>query len=288
MKKLIFLALISVLAGCASTDNTGSSSNDAEYAMPEELPSAENAPSKTVAKPITPSAVIAATSKTVEESESELDSALKSQQDERIRKAATDALLKNPKDIKAMNALAMSYYRASQFTAALFLLNKAQNINERSTVVLNNMGVVYLAQGETRAAIKAFKKVLEIDSSHALAAANLGQIYVARRAYDKAVTAYEIATSRGIRDWKTMNNYAIALTGTANFAKANDVYRDLMKSKGSEREVLFNYSILLIDHMSKYDEGLELIRKLQFIGPPGESRRKVAELEQKAKTATGK
>ena len=52
-----------------------------------------------------------------------------------------------------------------------------------------------------------------------------------------------------------------------------------MKENENNKEVLFNHAILLIQFLKKNDEGLEIIKKLKFLGIPEEGRRKFQDLQ---------
>ena len=43
------------------------------------------------------------------------------------------------------------------------------------------------------------------------------------------------------------------------------------------------YETLLVDHMKQYNEGLEIINRLKFVGGPEDTRNRIIALENKAK-----
>ena len=49
-------------------------------------------------------------------------------------------------------------------------------------------------------------------------------------------------------------------------------------------EVLLNYAILLIDHLAKPSEGLDVVNKIRFAGPGPELRKRISDLENQAKS----
>lgn len=212
-----------------------------------------------------------------------LNDAIKVQNDDAIQKASSDILTQNPKDIRALNSLAIVYYKRGRFEAAQFLLLKAIAANGSSSELHSNMGLVQLAKNERRDAIKSFRKALELNPQDAVAAANVGSIYVAEKDYNKAALSLEISVRKGMKDPKIMNNYAIALTATGRVKEAGEIYEKLLKDNPSHREAMLNYSILLIENMQKHKEGLDLLNRLKFVGAPPESRDTIKNLENKAK-----
>lgn len=212
-----------------------------------------------------------------------LGEAIRLQNDEGISQATTEILTKNPKDVRALNALAMLYYKKNRYEAAEYLLNKALAVDNNRSQLYGNLGLIKIAQGEKREAIKAFRKGLEINNQDGVIGANLGSIYVKEKDYTKAELALEIAYKKGHQDLKTLNNYAIALTGTGKHGKAQELYEKLLKDNPGQRDIMLNYSIFLIDHKQKYREGMDLLNRLKFVGVPMESRNVIKDLESKAK-----
>ncbi len=212
-----------------------------------------------------------------------LDEAIRSQSDEKIKEAAEKLLSVNGADVKAMNALAMYYYKKGRFDAAKYLLSKAVATNPNVGPVYSNLGIVHLALDEEREAVRSFKKAVALDESDAVSSANLGAIYAQNYDYTKAVLVLETAVRKGIKDAKVLNNYGIALMGTGKFEMAEDIFKQALKDSNSQKETLFNYAILLIDHLVKKQEGMDVLNRLKFIGPSEEMKNKIKDLENKAK-----
>jgi Flp pilus assembly protein TadD len=212
-----------------------------------------------------------------------LNSAILSKNDERIRNASIEVLQNSPKDIKALNSLAMSYLQKGNTEAALMLLNKMISIEPRSSSAHSNLGLLYLGRNEKRDAIDMFKKALEYDSDNHTAAANLGAIYVKEKDYTKALIALEQTVEEGKADDSTINNYAIALTATGQEQEAASIYEKLLNKNTSNKNAMLNLAIVYIDKLNKFDEGLDLINRLKFVGPDLDARQTIKELENKAK-----
>lgn len=212
-----------------------------------------------------------------------LNEAIKQQNDEQIQKASGEILTQNPKDGRALNALALVYYKRGRFEAAQYLLNKALVSNPNSSEVYGNLGTVLIAKNDRREAVKMFRKALSLNPDDALVGANLGALYVQEKDYSKALLALEVPVKKGMKDQKILNNYAISLAAKGRVKDAADIYQRILKENPSQKEVMLNYSILLIDDMKKYQEGLDLLNRLKFVGPAPESRQVIKDLEIKAK-----
>ncbi|MDG0816760.1 tetratricopeptide repeat protein [Bdellovibrio svalbardensis] len=212
-----------------------------------------------------------------------LNEAIKSQSDERIYSTATQILAQSSNDAKALNALSMYHYKKGRFDLSRYLLNKAITASPKTAELYSNLGIVQLAQNERREAVKSFRKALDIDNDDAVAAANLGAIYVQDRDFAKAGIVLETAYRKGVRDPRVLNNYAIALTANGKTEKAEDLYKSILKDNSSNKEAMYNYAVLLVERMGKYQEGLDLINRLKFVGGPADTRNKIIALETKAK-----
>lgn len=289
LKLTIYAVACGVFTACASSSKHGgdeggyspvAGSSSGSFDMGDEgspstakspPPAAKGAPATTAAQ--------AATSV----GQGALVDAIKNQNDEQIFRTASQLLTQNPNDGRALNAMAMYYFKKGKIAAAKYLLTKAIAANPNAGEAYGNMGLVHLVNNERREAIQAFRKALDLNANDGIAGANAGSIYVQEKDYNKAVTVLKVAYNAGVRDAKTLNNYGVALTAVGKFDEANSVYEAAMKEQNNNREILLNYAILLIDHMNKHKEGMDVLNRLKFVGPPSESRNRIIALENKAK-----
>jgi tetratricopeptide (TPR) repeat protein len=283
IKFLLILMFGLCLASCSSTQ-----SNTPELETPlQATPAQTQAAPESVLKDDLAKAVQSAA--VVEPSlTQELSQAIKAQNDQQIQLLCEKILAQNRSDEKALSSLGLVYYRKNNFERSRFFLSRAASVaslqkNEKALHYVN-LGLVEYALGEKNLAIRNFRKALEISPEDGSAAANLGAIYAREKDYAKAVIALEMAHRRGPRDLKTLNNYAVSLMANGQFDKSLNIYDEALKENASSREVLVNKSILLIDHMARLKEGLDVIQKLKFLGIPSESRDRLSVLENKAKS----
>lgn len=283
IKKLFGLAAILAILNACSSAHVNDSDTVVSEASGSSSSSKESVKTDRSSIKEEPMKYDAPSGSSSEEQYENLNRAVKTQSDDDISKASSRILLQNPKDVRALNALALVNYKKGRFDTALYLLNKAIAQNTNSSEVHSNLGLVYLATNERREAIRAFKKALEINSQDGVAAANLGSIYAQEKDFNKAVIALEIAYKRGFRDAKVSNNYALSLVATGKKVEAESIYKNLIKENSSNKEVLFNYIVFLVDHEQRYKEAIEYINRLKFVGVPSESRNRIIALENKAK-----
>jgi len=291
MKKYILILAIVGLAGCALRGSKSDSSTDT---TPSEESAADSVSLDVDSNSTTPAAKAAADEKNTERaqekaaavsaaSKANLGEAVKAQSDESIYASATQVLAQSPNDVKALNALAMYHYKQGHVELARYLLNRALSVNANAMGVYSNLGLVQLAQDEKKEAIKSFRKALSIKNDDVVAAANLGSIYVQEKDYAKALPALEVACSKDQKDPAVWNNYAVALMVGQKFDQAAEIFKKLMKENAPGKEILFNYATLLVDDLNKYQDGLDVINRLKFVGEPGDKQNRIIALENKAK-----
>ncbi len=281
MKKLFIVGITFLLISCASKPKPVD--HDEDVATGDE-PNV-SAPTPVTEKPLAtaPGAAVAAVPKEAQKATANLlDEAIRSQSDEKIFKAATQALLQNSADPKALNALALSNYKKGKLATARYLLIKAVQL-QPSAELYNNLGVVHLALEENREALQAFRQAFSLNPQDGVIAANLGAIFVDQRNYSKAVVALETAYQKGLRDFRVLNNYAIALTATGKGLQAQGLYERALKDQSNNKDILFNQAILLIEVLKKYKEGSEVLNRLKFVGGSSEQRSRIKDLENKVK-----
>ncbi|XGC81535.1 tetratricopeptide repeat protein [Bdellovibrio bacteriovorus] len=279
MKKLLLASTLLTLVACASdhVKETKTTEPMEEITEAPVVEKEETKPVATAAEPERPVAVMTPSQY------SALNDAIKAQSDDRIYQAATQILAQSPNDAKALNALAMYHYKKGRFELSRYLLSKAISGSGKNADLYSNLGIVQLAQGERRDAIKSFRRALDIDNNNAVAAANLGSLYVQEKDYVKAHIVLEIAYKKGVRDPRVLNNFAIALTAQKKYDRAQEIYEQILKENSNNKEALYNYATLLVESMAKYQEGIELINRLKFVGGPADTRNKIIALENKAK-----
>jgi len=214
---------------------------------------------------------------------SELEKAISLGDDDKIKEASAQVLQINPKDLMALNALAMCYYRKQQFGAAELLLNKALVIQPKSLAVYNNLGLVELTKKNKREAMYMFRKALELDSKYYVAAVNASAVYGSEKDYKKVIFSLEKIFDNDKIQVDSLNNYAIALNAVGKHAESADVFKKILKASPENKSAMLNYSILLIEKQGKHKQGLDLIERLKFVGADNESRQVIKNLENKAK-----
>lgn len=291
MRFLTFAILILALAGCSSANHSDSNSSGETLGG---LADINEAPKKQSQQPLPPVAIESEKSGpaatptsspvSVDRLTEKLNNAIQKQDERAIAISARELLIRNSQDIKALNALALYHFRHGEIEMAKSLLNKAIGIDGNISILHTNLGMVHQTQSELYEALQSYRAALRVDPSNAIAAANIGALYAQKKDYRKAQVALEIAVQKGQRDWRTLSNYGVTLMALGKYQNSEPYLKRSMELQPQNIEILLNYAILLIEHLGKPSEGLDVISKIRFAGPGPELRKRISDLENRAKS----
>ncbi len=274
--KITLSAIIAlILLGCSSSQKSSENSVDEEVDIHASAPKTKSEP-----KSVESSNVKAPP---VKADVGQLESAIQEGNDENINKIAQSILAKNPNDIQSLLALGVVHYKRGHLAGANMMFDKVLKIDPKNVSARNNRGLIMVSQREFRDAIKEFRKVLEVEPNNGIAAANIGSIYIEAKDYPKAFIALDIAYQKLYKDVKVINNYGVALTATGRHKEARDIFQKAMDKSPGNKDIMLNYAILLIDHLKQYQQGLDLIGKIKFLGLSPEVKNRINLLENSAK-----
>jgi tetratricopeptide (TPR) repeat protein len=221
--------------------------------------------------------------------EKQLSEARKSKSEAAIVKAASQILAVDPKHLEALNTLAVFYYESKRFGLAKILLRRALKDHGDEPALHNNMGIILLSENEPRLALESFRKSVQLKGSYRIGATNLAAIYLEHGDYKRSLSpleeSYKATKSdlgRGV-DYAVdiANNYAVALMGTGDNSKAEDVFEAIADSDTRNPKPYLNFAILLTDVLKKKKDALRIISKLKFMTEDREILKQVQELEKR-------
>lgn len=210
----------------------------------------------------------------------------------RIIAASSEILSRDSKNIHALNTLALHYFKTNRLGMAKILLKRALADHPKTPTLYNNMGIIYLASGEMRLALESFRKSVDLKSSYQIGATNLGSIYVEHFDYSRSLAPLENSFDntksdlrRGrVESVEIANNYAIALMGVGDNAKAEKVFERIYEANVRNPTPILNYAILLVEVLKKKKDAVRVISKLKFISTDPQVLRQVTALERKLGT----
>lgn len=282
--KYLILTLTLVLAACSSSTKTESYDDMTETQPLSDVTESTTKLPEPQPLPTPVSTDAQSGDSTTDKLHDQLDAAIQKQDDRAIALTSRELLIRSPKDIKALNAIALYYYRHSDVEAAKSFMNKAIASDPNVSMLHSNLGMILQTQKDTFEATRAYREALRIDPNNPIASANLGSIYASQKNYMKAQFALETAVMKGQRDWRTLSNYGTSLMAVGKYKEAEAPLKKASELQPQNAEILMNYAILLVDHLGKPSQGLELINKIRYIGPGPDLRKRISELENRAKS----
>ena len=220
-----------------------------------------------------------------------LKTAVKRKSEKLVIDAASKILAKDSKDLKALNALGVFYFKANKTGMAKIIFNRALKDHGDERALHNNLALVYLAEDDLRSALTSFRKSISLSGKYQLGTLNLSSIliqhYDFRRALSPLEDAYDEVESDLRRGRGTAvdiaNNYAVALMGTGEGRKAKRIFKKIIDGGSRDPDVYLNYAVLLVDLLGDKKDGQRILSKLQFMTEDKKILRLVGELEKRAK-----
>ncbi len=218
-----------------------------------------------------------------------LSDARKSKSEVSIVRVASEILAKDSRNLEALNTLGVFYAETKRFGIAKTIFRRAMKDHPDVPALHNNLGVIYLAENEPQLALESFRKAIQLKSNYRIGASNLASIYLEHRDYTRSLSPLEDSYSDTKSDLsrgsdyavQIANNYAVALMGTGENSKAEDVFEKILTSNTRRVEPYFNYSILLVEVLKKKKDALRVLSKLKLMTEEREVLRQVDELEKK-------
>lgn len=194
-----------------------------------------------------------------------LQTAFKSRDEKSVREEAAKILAKNPQDVVALNALAVSSIQRGQLRAARYYLESALKYHKEEAALFNNFAVIEWKEGRLDESILYLKKSYRISSRHPETLSNLGMIYAKYGESQKAVTLLSEAYSKN-KSPMVGGHLALAYTMKGDFKQAESLYESLVKNDTKDQNLLINYSLLLVDRLNKVKEAIPFVNRLSFLG----------------------
>lgn len=221
-----------------------------------------------------------------------LQTAIRSNDEQAILKAASEVLSKNSKDLKALNALGLFYFSRKQLGMARLVYNRALKDHKNEPGLHNNLGVTYLEEGDLRRAIMSFEKAISLKKSYSVASINLSSIFAEYGDYRRALKplesgyrAFKLKSAKSEAEKKmaiqVTNNYAVVFIGLEKTENAQRVLKAALDVGIDDTFLLYNYAILLVDILKDREKALKIVSKLKFSTDDPSLLRKVTELEER-------
>jgi len=203
----------------------------------------------------------------------ELETVKMKKKESSILALTTKILNVDPDNIHALSALGTFYLESGQTQMAKIIFSRLLKKYPKNSSVHSNLGMISLREDNREDAIKAFQKSLEYRYRNYVAAAHLGVLYLEAYEYDSAKEYLELAYKEGKRKlsinhpevMKIGNNYAVSLSWSGEFRKAEDIFEDLTEIHTKSVELLLNYAILLGNNLGNKKKSYKFLRKADLM-----------------------
>ncbi|MCL1813255.1 MAG: tetratricopeptide repeat protein [Treponema sp.] len=156
----------------------------------------------------------------------------------------TTLLAENPKDVEALNNLAVIYRRQDKLQDALGALMDAIDIDPVRAEFHYNIGNIHKQLGNLKSASMAYAKVIELNPDYVHAYNNLGTIYDQLREYEKAYSTFRKGLALDRNNPTLHFNYGVALEANNRFEDALNEYKSAQRSKPGWLQPMNNMGII--------------------------------------------
>ncbi|MDD4648957.1 MAG: LytR C-terminal domain-containing protein [Desulfoplanes sp.] len=106
-------------------------------------------------------------------------------------------LQNNPRHIKALNAMGVTYDQLGDYFKAEMVFKAALELNDKREDLINNLGYCYLLQHKMPAAIEMFRQAVRMQGTNPIYRNNLGLAYAENEQYQLALQEFEHSKGRG-------------------------------------------------------------------------------------------
>ena len=171
-----------------------------------------------------------------------------------------EALIKNPRDVDVLYALALTEDKLGQTSLALEHFQKALSLSPRDEDILKNIGLIYLKMDKADLALNYLQHAANSDTNNDEVILALGKTYFALGNYQKALESFLKLENRTLEDGDI--NYLIAMAyGKLNNQGESHYYFGLYFKKAKKKESsLFHFKEAL-KYFSAGSERAEAINK---------------------------
>ncbi|RMH37654.1 MAG: tetratricopeptide repeat protein [Nitrospirae bacterium] len=184
----------------------------------------------------------------------------------------TDAVEKDPTNVRAYINLGKSYYELGALDEAIAVYRMALALAPASPAAHNNLGTVYYAQGQLQQALRAFTTAVTLKPDYTDAHNNVGAVYVRMGQPDRAQKAFEQALNHNPFSFEA--HYNLGLIAYQQ-DRLDDAATHLQRAIQLEpREPRFHYLLGIIDEArGKVPQAVEAYRRSLELNPLFEAAR---------------
>lgn len=133
----------------------------------------------------------------------------------------------NKKNPAYWNQLGSCYYLSGEKLKALIYYNKARDLNENYSPVINNLGVLYLIDGKDQKALAAFKKASDVSKFSLVPIYNTALLYLKYSLNDQAFPLLFKLRNKIEGNNEFNNAFAVSNMMKEQYREAASIYEDM-------------------------------------------------------------
>ena len=168
-----------------------------------------------------------------------------------------------PNDLHVLNDYYMTLLAQEKENEALILIMKLLENDSEDLIALYNKGVIQYHQDQYNEAIITLDKVIQKQPNNAGAWANKGSAYLGLEDFGNALTCLDKALS--IEEFSmALNNKALTLSKQGDILEAKKLFKKSLKLEPENPNTLYNFGVLLYDN-KEVNDAMELFDKVPLI-----------------------
>ena len=196
---------------------------------------------------------------------------------ERALEEAGALLLRDSRNVRGFNALALVYHRQGKHALAEAALRRALELDPESADVWNNLGLVALARGHDKQAFEAWAKAAALDPGSVAATLNKAAVLLDCGDYKRARTELEEAARVRPEDPEVQVALGVALRGMEQHTQARAAYERALALRADYPAALFNLGVLYMDYLDDKAKARQHLQRYRKQAPSRDPRAKEAD-----------
>ena len=191
---------------------------------------------------------------------------IKSGETEEAIKFLKQCINKNRYDVISYFILGNIYLSTKEYTKSVIILERARQINPKSSDVINNLGMSYYNLGDLEKAKNCFTECIEIKSDHYIAYSNIARIFFIKENYKDAINFYSKALSFSNEHIESLEGIGKSYYNIKKFKIAIKYLVELKKYKKND-ESLLNIIGVCYFNTNQISEAINYFKKIIKINP---------------------
>jgi len=157
------------------------------------------------------------------------------------------------RNISILCNLGESYLRTKQFYKAMFVLEKADQINPKDANIINNLALAYFNLDKIKESVGLLETAEAILPKDSNILTNLGISYIADKDYMKAVKTLERANAISEGNFYTISHLALVYSHTGHTQKSLEIYRILLETYPEDASLNNNIAVCFFSSGDSYN-----------------------------------